>query len=192
MVESGVFSGVATMSFTGTFSELALSDLVEITTLGAKTGVLDVSHADGSPAGRLAFRGGALVSASCGALSGARGFYALLALAEGGFVFDSELDPGAADEGDPLPTGSLLMEAMRRVDEIDHLRDALPAATPVAALAGVPRDAVETTVLGYLGPGPLPVNDLVARGVAEGAADEHDVLAALARLRERGVVTLLS
>ena len=97
--------------------------------------------------------------------------------------------PALQTRGDPLPTGSLLMEAMRRVDEIDHLRDALPAATPVAALAGVPRDAVETTVLGYLGPGPLPVNDLVARGVAEGAADEHDVLAALARLRERGVVT---
>ena len=47
------------MSLTGTLSELALCDLVEITTLGAKTGVLDVAHIDGSPAGRLAFRDGA-------------------------------------------------------------------------------------------------------------------------------------
>ena len=47
------------MSLTGTLSELALCDLVEITTLGAKTGVLDVTHTDDSPAGFLAFRGGA-------------------------------------------------------------------------------------------------------------------------------------
>jgi hypothetical protein len=179
------------MSFTGTLSELALCDLVEITTLGAKTGVLDVAHADGSPAGRLAFREGALVSASCGALSGARGFYALLALGEGSFVFDPERDPGESADG-ALPTGSLLMEAMRRVDEIDHLRHALPAATQVAALASDPRDVVETTVLDCLAPGSLPVSEVVARVVAGGGADDYDVLRALARLRERGAVGLLS
>jgi hypothetical protein len=179
------------MSFTGTLSELALCDLVEITTLGAKTGVLDVVYPDGAPAGRLAFRDGALVSASCGALSGARGFYALLALDEGTFVFDPERDPGESSDG-ALPTRSLLMEAMRRVDEIDHLRHALPAAVHVANQAGEPRDDVETTVLGCLAPGPLPVSEVVARVAANGRADEHDVLQALARLRERGAVALLA
>jgi hypothetical protein len=169
-----------------------LCDLVEITTLGAKTGVLDVSHADGSLAGRLAFRDGALLSASCGTQSGARGFYALLALGEGSFVFDPELDPGETGDDGALPTGSLLMEAMRRVDEIDHLRHALPAATSVAALVGTPRGAVETAILDCLEPGPLAVGDVVARGVAEGLADEHDVLQALARLQERGIVELLA
>ncbi len=43
------------MSFKGTLSELALADLVEITSLGAKTGVLEITYPDGEPAGRLAF-----------------------------------------------------------------------------------------------------------------------------------------
>jgi hypothetical protein len=179
------------MSFAGTLSELALCDLVEITTLGAKSGVLEVAHADGSPAGRLAFRGGALVSASCGALCGERGFYALLALGEGSFVFDPELDPGEA-AGSALPAGSLLMEAMRRVDEISHLRDALPASARVTRLIGDAHDAIETTVLGYLQPGQRAVGDIVATALGEGLADEYDVLRALSRLRERGVVQLVT
>ena len=180
------------MSFTGTLSELALCDLVEITTLGAKTGVLDVVHADGAPAGRLAFRDGALVSASCGALSGARGFYALLALEEGAFVFDPECDPGESADG-ALPTGSLLMEAMRRVDEIHHLRHAVPADAHVVALVGGDaHDDVETAVLDCLAPGSLLVNAVVATVVADGHADDYDVLRALARLLERGAVGLLT
>ena len=122
------------MSFTGTLAELALCDLVEITTLGAKSGVLEVAHPNGAPAGRLSFRDGALVGAECGPLVGERAFYALLGLKEGGFVFDPELDPGKAAAD--LPTGSLLMEAMRRVDESGHLRAALPACARVAFRGG--------------------------------------------------------
>jgi hypothetical protein len=177
------------MSFTGTLSELALCDLVEITALGGKTGVLDVTHPDGSPAGRLAFREGALVSASCGALVGERAFYALIGLREGGFVFDPDLDPGEAPAAD-LPTGSLLMEAMRRVDEIGRLRDALPSYGLVTLLSGDPHDSVEATVLGFLGPGQRSVGDIVAGALVEGMADEYEVLLALDRLRSREVVRL--
>jgi hypothetical protein len=177
------------MSLTGTLSELALCDLVEITTLGAKTGVLDVTHTDHSPAGFLAFRGGALVNASCGALTGARAFYALLTLKEGGFVFDSDRDPG--ETSNDLPTGSLLMEAMRRVDEIGRLRDALPSYARVRFLGGGAGDAVEATVLGHLGPGQRAVGDIVDGALVDGCADEYDVLRALGRLRDRGIVRLL-
>ena len=177
------------MSFTGTLSELALCDLVEITTLGGKTGVLDVSRPDGSPAGRLAFRDGALTSATCGALVGERAFYALIGLREGGFVFDPAADPGEAAAAD-LPTGSLLMEAMRRVDEIGRLRDALPSYAFVALLGGEPHDSIEATVLGFLGPGRRTIGDIVAGALVEGMADEYEVLLALARLRDRDVVRL--
>jgi len=40
-----------------------------------------------------------------------------------------------------LPTGTLLMEAMRRVDEISHLRDALPSYARVAFFGGASQDA---------------------------------------------------
>jgi len=177
------------MSFTGTLAELALCDLVEITSLGGKTGVLDVAASDGTPAGSLAFRDGALVRASCGALTGERAFYALIGLREGSFVFDPELDPGVAT-GDDLPTGSLLMEAMRRVDEIGRLRDAVPSYARATLLGGDPDDATEATVLGYLGPGQRAVGDIVAGALVDGAADEYEVLLALGRLSERGIVRL--
>jgi hypothetical protein len=177
------------MSLTGTLSELALCDLVEITTLGAKSGVLDVAHADGSPAGRLVFRGGALVSASCAALRDERAFYALLGLKEGSFVFDPGLDPGETSA--EMPTGSLLMEAMRRVDEIGHLRDAMPSQARAALLGGNAQDAIEATVLGYLEAGQRSVGDIVDRALHDGMADEYEVLQTLLHLRERGIVRLL-
>lgn len=177
------------MSFKGTLSELALADLIEITSLGAKTGVLDIANPDGSPAGRIAFRSGALVSASCGALAGERAFYALLGLKEGSFVFDPEIDPG--ETSIDLPTGSLLMEAMRRVDEIGRLRDTLPSYARVALLGGKPDEPIEAKVLGYLGPGERSVGDIVDGALVDGVADEYDVLRAIFRLQERRVVRLI-
>ncbi len=104
-------------------------------------------------------------------------------------MFDPELDPGDAT-GDDLPTGSLLMEAMRRVDEIGHLRDAVPSYGRVTLLGGAPDDPVEATVLGYLGPGQRSVGDIVAGTLVDGTADEYEVLLALGRLCERDVVRL--
>ena len=176
------------MAFKGTLDELALADLIEITSLGAKTGVLEIAHPDGAAAGRLCFRDGALASATFGALDGERAFYAILGLREGSFVFDPEVDPGHASID--LPTGSLLMEAMRRVDEIGHLRDALPAFTRLQLLGGQPEDPVEAMVLGYLGPGERSVGDIVDGALVDGVADEYDVLCAVVRLRGRGVVKL--
>ena len=51
------------MSLKGALTELPLSDLVEMTSLGGKTGRLLVSAADGTVAGRLDFREGRLVDA---------------------------------------------------------------------------------------------------------------------------------
>jgi hypothetical protein len=84
------------------------------------------------------------------------------------------------------------MEAMRRVDEISHLRDALPTSARVTRLMGDAHDAIETTVLGYLQPEQRAVGDIVATALGEGLADEYDVLRALSRLRERGVVQLVT
>jgi hypothetical protein len=83
------------------------------------------------------------------------------------------------------------MEAMRRVDESGHLRAALPAYARVAFLGGGPDDDVEATVLGQLGPGQRAVGEIVDGALVAGTVDEYDVLRALARLRDRGVVDLL-
>jgi len=170
----------------GTLTELALTDLIEVTSLGGKCGQLRVTQPDGTLAGVLSFRDGRLINAECGSLHGERAFYRLLALREGAFEFDTEADPGP--ENLDLPTASLLMEGMRRLDEIAHLRALLPATARVALVGGEAQDAVEGAILGYLGPGERDVGDIVAGALLDGVADEYEVLGALARLRERGIV----
>ena len=110
----------------------------------------------------------------------------MLAFREGSFFFDTEADPG--EETLDLPTGSLLMEGMRRVDEVLRLRDALPATSRATFIGGESDDALEKSILGYLGPGARDVGDIVAGMLLEGLADEYDALRALQRLVERGVV----
>jgi Domain of unknown function (DUF4388) len=174
------------LSLKGTLSELALSDLIEVISLGGKTGRLEITQAQGDAAGRLSFREGRLINASAGGLQGERALYALLALRDGSFFFDTKGDPG--EESFDLPTASLLMEGMRRVDEVFRLRDALPATSRASFVGGEPDDPVEKSILGYLGPGMRDVGDIVAGMLLDGVADEYEALRALSRLVERGVV----
>jgi hypothetical protein len=174
------------MSLKGTLSELALSDLIEVISLGGKSGRLKIAGGGGEPAATLSFRDGRLINANVGALQGERALYAVLGLREGSFFFDTEADPG--EETLDLPTSSLLMEGMRRVDEVFRLRDALPATSRAIFIGGEPGDGVEKSILGYLGPGARDVGDIVAGMLLDGVGDEYDALRALSRLVERGVV----
>ena len=174
------------MGLTGGLDELALADLVEMTALGSKTGRLTLTDEEGGVAGSLSFRDGRLVAAACGPLADERGFYALLELKAGSFDFDpqAQLD----EETCNLSTESLLMEGMRRIDEIRRLRRIMPAPAIARLLAGTAADPNEARVLGYLGPGARTVGDIVEGVLVGGEIDEYDALKALARLRQRGVV----
>jgi len=174
------------MGLSGSFAELPLADLIEMTALGSKTGRLELRDEEGAVAGELAFRDGLLVGATCGELSAEKAFYALLALGGGTFDFDpeAELDEGICN----LRTESLLMEGMRRLDEMRRLRRLLPAPARVRLLGGEAEDPVEARVLGYLGPGARQVGDIVEGVLVGGEADEYDTLKALQRLTERGVI----
>ena len=76
-------------------------------------------------AGVLMFRAGRLVGARSGELTAEKAFYALLGLKTGSFDFDAqaELDEDEVN----LSTETLLMEGMRRLDEVYRLRRKLPA-----------------------------------------------------------------
>ena len=176
------------MGLRGSFDELPLADLIEMTSLGRKTGLLVLSDAKGKVVGELAFRGGLLVGATCGELSAEKAFYSLLGLSGGAFDFDpeAELDEGIYN----LHTESLLMEGMRRLDEIHRLRRQLPAPALVRLLGGEAEDAVEARVLGYLGPGARLLGDIVEGVLVGGEADEYDALKALQRLTTRSVIRI--
>jgi len=174
------------MGLTGSLAELPLTALIEMTSLGGKSGRLTLFDEEGAVCGELAFRDGRLVGAVCGELGAEKAFYALLALKEGAFDFDpaAELD----DESCNLPTESLLMEGMRRLDELRRLRHELPAQARVRLLGGEAQDELERRVLGGLGPRARLLGDLVEGLLVGGDADEHDALKALQRLAARGVV----
>jgi len=176
------------MGLKGDLGELPLSDLIEMTSLGGKSGRLLLYGADGELAGDLAFRDGRLVGASHGKLTAEKAFYSLLDLQDGSFDFDS--DTPVDDESCNLQTASLLMEGMRRIDEIQELRRQYPAPAIVGmqSRGAMSDDATEARVLGYIGPGARSVGDIVEGILVGGEFDEYDTLKALGRLHERGIV----
>jgi len=178
------------MGLEGNLRELALADLIEMTSLGGKTGLLLLFGQDAALAGQLAFRDGRLVGATCGNLTAEKAFYTLLDLREGSFDFDP--DAHLDEETCNLATASLLMEGMRRIDEIQQLRRELPAPAVVRLQfrGGVTDDPAETRVLGYLGPGERKIGDIVDGMLVAGEYDEYDALRAIRRLRDRGVVSV--
>ena len=179
---------VRSMGLNGSLGELPLSDLVEMTAIGGKTGRLTLSGADGAAIGTLAFRHGRVVGAACGELEADKAFYALLAVKEGHFDFDPDA-PLDADSCN-LPAESLLIEGMRRLDELRRLRSRLPAHATMRLQGGVADDALEARALGYLGPGARAVGDVVDGLLVGGHADEYEALGALSRLVAREVVRL--
>jgi hypothetical protein len=178
------------MGLKGDLGELPLSDLVEMTSLGGKTGRLVLHDGEGALAGELAFREGRLVGASYGQLKAEKAFYGLLDLHEGSFDFDSETP--VDDESCNLQTATLLMEGMRRIDEVGQLRRHYPAPAVVGLRyrGAVADDAAESRVLGYIGPGARRVGDIVEGILVGGEFDEYDALKALQRLHERGLVMI--
>jgi hypothetical protein len=174
------------MGLIGDLGELPLPDLVQMTSVGGKTGRLVLFDEEGVVAGVLMFRGGRLVGARAGELAGEKAFYALLAVRTGRFDFD----PTAELEEDEvnLPTESLLIEGMRRLDEVYRMRRRFPAPAVVRFVGGATEDPLEIRVLGYVGPGARTVGDLVDGMLVGGDVDEYDVLQALSHLAELEVV----
>jgi hypothetical protein len=172
----------------GDLGELPLPDLVQMTSVGGKTGRLVLFDEEDAVAGVLMFRAGRLVGARSGELSAEKAFYALLGLKTGSFDFDAqaELDEDEVD----LSTEMLLIEGMRRLDEVYRLRRQLPAPAFVRFIGGGTEDPLEARVLGYVGPGARTVGDIVEGVLVGGDADEYDALSALSRLVLSGTVAV--
>ena len=175
------------MGLTGGLDELSFTDLVQMTSVGRKTGRLTLFTEQGGTAGELQFRRGRIVGATCGTLSPEKSFYALLARTQGTFSFEKDPSLDQA-QGASLAVETLLMEGFRRLDETKRLRKRLPAPATVRLVTGDPHDQLEARVLGYLGPGTRSVGDVVDGLLVGAHADEYDALETIAALEGRGVV----
>ena len=98
---------------TGSLSEMALPDLVQILWHGRKSGNLRLRR--NGESGELHFADGNVVNAMWARLRGEEAFYAMLALADGDFTLDPDYKPQAVMiHASPE---ALLLEGMRRLDE---------------------------------------------------------------------------
>ncbi|MCK5798061.1 MAG: DUF4388 domain-containing protein, partial [Deltaproteobacteria bacterium] len=100
----------------GSLQEMSLPDILQILSAGQKTGALRVRFDDGT--GEIFLDRGQVVQAAYGDKSGESAFYAMLPQNQGQF----DLDPNAAipDRAINMSTEGLMLEAMRRFDEVSH------------------------------------------------------------------------
>lgn len=97
----------------GRLDQINLSELLQTLEFNGKTGTLEVFGSDGE--GLIVIQEGKPTYAECEGEEGEEGFYKLMTFKNGQFSFGAEI---TEDETNLQKTmGSLLMEAMRRVDE---------------------------------------------------------------------------
>jgi len=120
---------VQTRSMTGSIEEIPLPDLLQLFGSSKKTGVLAV-HA-GDDVGKIFLKKGVIVFASInddGEVSPLKSAYRILSWIEGNFEL---LPQEIADLDDALnlTVQEFLMEGLRQIDELNAIRDKLPALT---------------------------------------------------------------
>jgi two-component system chemotaxis response regulator CheY len=105
-------------SLSGRLNMMTIAELVQSLHHSQKSGVLTVTS--GSESGTVTFEGGNVRNAKVGDTEGEEAFYQLVSWADGCFEFEA----GASDAHPSIfkATMSLLMEGMRRQDELRRMR----------------------------------------------------------------------
>lgn len=169
----------------GDLAQVALPDLLQLLSMGRKTGTLSVTTS--SAAGELRLAEGEVVDAMFRRAEGMKAVIRLLGEREGAFQFAPGNAPPLRRIRDPM--SSILMEGTRQVDEIRRRREALGLTTQshlVALQVEDPRsvptsDSVASEIADLLVT-PRTLDDLLD----EIPRNDLDVLTALVRLDEEG------
>ena len=103
--------------FTGEFSNLKLTDLIQMGTQGGMSLVLHVTQ--GQKDGRIYMQDGEIIHAVCGDISGVEAFYEIMSWKKGQFRAESYVSPPT--QSITLPWEHLLIEAHRWLDEREAL-----------------------------------------------------------------------
>jgi CheY-like chemotaxis protein len=109
--------------FAGALSDMAVVDLIQTIEISRKSGVIHFRNPEGRRAA-IYFRGGKVIDAELGRLSGEEAVYRLLVWTDG--EFEVEFKNVRRKDVIELSSQGLLMEGMRRVDEWGRLCEQLP------------------------------------------------------------------
>jgi predicted regulator of Ras-like GTPase activity (Roadblock/LC7/MglB family) len=101
------------MSMTGSISDLAIADLIQVNCLDRKTAKLQIQHQDQMV--EVFFKAGEVVHAETGDQKGEEVIYQILGWNEGSFNFDSDVESPVSSI--TRSWSGLLLEGARRLDE---------------------------------------------------------------------------
>ncbi len=110
------------VDFQGKLAQVSLAEIVQMLEVGQRTGLLLLTRQDEEA--KLYFRDGFILDVECGAVSAERAFFRLVDWTSGTFTFRS-----TAISREPvikLKPQQLLMEAFRRLDEVERVIAELP------------------------------------------------------------------
>lgn len=113
---------LARTRFSGSLEDVAVVDLLQTISISGKSGVAFVSRGDRQA--QLFFSNGQLVDAEVGDLRGEEAVYRTITWSKG--TFDLEFRPVDRPAAIELSTNALLMEGLRRVDELGRIAEQLP------------------------------------------------------------------
>lgn len=108
--------------FSGSLEDVAVVDLLQTIAISGKSGIAVVRRSDREA--KLYFKNGQLVDAEVGDLRGEEAVYRTITWTTG--IFDLEFRPVDRPTVIEATTNALLMEGMRRVDELGRLAEQLP------------------------------------------------------------------
>ncbi len=110
------------IKFTGNLADMGAVDLIQTLELGNKSG--EVHFVDGNNRGSIYLKKGKIIDAEQGNLRGQSAVYRLLNWTEGTFKIDFK----EIEREDKIGTSnqSLIMEGMRRIDELGKIQEELP------------------------------------------------------------------
>ena len=132
--EAMLVRGQRTLS--GSTSEMALSDLLQMFALNQKTGLLRISKL-GLPTGRIAFENGKIIKAELGKARGDKALYRLLQWEDAQFDVDPLLNH-ERDPGMPVSVEETLLEGLRQIDETAQMEKELGLAARRLKIAATP------------------------------------------------------
>lgn len=116
-------SGGSEPLFQGDLSQMSIVDLLQTMEFGQKTGILHLEKANHTA--KIYVKQGRVVHAVCDNLVGERAVYRTLMWAEGQFQIDFK-KALQTQETIQVSTQALIMEGMRRIDELERIKEQLP------------------------------------------------------------------
>ncbi|MCA9628680.1 MAG: DUF4388 domain-containing protein [Myxococcales bacterium] len=170
--------------FRGDLHQVGVVDLLQLLGMNRRTGALSITTASG--VGEVRLEDGEVVDAVYRRLEGEKALYRLLGEREGSFSFAGGY--ASALRRVETPTHSLLMEGMRRVDEVAALKSRLPLSDALLLVCPVASDAPEVErLVGDLLIAPRTVDELTD----ELPQGDLEILGAVEVMLASGIVRLI-